>query len=265
MRCTIATMFLFFSLVSWKADLKGPWITTRGNRIILHSRPLNYTRTESPDSLTLQKIIREQERAIDIINERLHLDFNSEVDIYLYNLDEAKEKIGTNGGGFASLKKSESRIYFTFRNEPLYNTIKDTYEYVGVHEMVHVVTNSKLGGLTTSFFGEGYSNAVDGNCGSQMVHNHLAWYRNDSTLAKIIRVGKFKTPTELLHNEDIPVREYYPQVGCLVNWLFETYGVDKINRLYAVKKDKVQGEFFKETGERFEDMEKKYLKYRQVN
>lgn len=265
MRIILASLLLLFLLVSWKADLKGPWITTRGRRIVLHSRPLNFTKTESPDSLTLQEIIREQEKAIDIINERLNLDFNSEVDIYLFNLDEAKEKIGTNGGGFASLKKSENRIYFTFRSEPLYNTIRDTYEYVGVHEMVHIVTLSKLGSFTTSFFGEGYANAVDGNCGSQIVHNHLAWCRNDSTLTKLIRYGKFKTPTELLYNEDIPVREYYPLAGCLVNWMFETYGVDKINRLYSVKRDRIRDEFLKVTGESFDAMEKKYLKYRQIN
>jgi hypothetical protein len=265
MKQTVIVILVLFILSSWKADLKGPWIRTDGKRIILYTRPLNYSKTESPDSISIRKIIQEQEHAIDYINDRLKTDFQSKVEIFLYNLDEAKEKIGTNGGGFANLNKSKRQIYFTYRSEPMFNTIKNTLEYVGVHEMVHVITINKLGSLNTSFFGEGYSNALDGNCGSQMQGNRLAWCRNDSTLVKIMKMGKLLKPSDLLYNENIPVREFYPQVGCLVNWLFETYGVDKINKLYSLKREEIEVGFLKATGERFEEMEKRYMKYRQVN
>jgi hypothetical protein len=265
MKQTLLAVFVLLILSSWKANLEGPWVTTEGWNIILHTRPLNYTKTDSPDSLAIQRIIQEQEKAIDYINGQLKTDFNSKVEIFLFNLDEAKEKIGTNGGGFTNLSKSKRQIYFTFRNEPMFNTIPNSYEYVGVHEMVHIITINKLGRLKTSFFGEGYSNALDENCGSQMQGNRLTWCRNDTSLSKIIRNGKLLTPSELLYNDSIPVREYYPQVGCLMNWLFETYGVDQINKLYSLKRDKIEKEFFNVTGVRFEEMENKYMDYRLKN
>ena len=148
MKQTVVVILALLILTSWKADLRGPWNKTEGKRIILYTRPLNYSKTESPDSISIRKIIQEQEKAIDFINDRLKTDFQSKVEIFLYNLDEAKEKIGTNGGGFANLHKSKRQIYFTYRSEPIFNTIRNTFEYVGVHEMVHIITINKLGVTT---------------------------------------------------------------------------------------------------------------------
>jgi hypothetical protein len=261
MKQFLVLVCMLFLLIAWKADKKGPWITTEGKRIVLQTRPAGYSGTASPDSLTIQKIIAEQEQAIDFINKQLKTGFDAKVEIFLYNLDEAKEKIGTNGGGFASLDKAKPQIYFTFRDVPIFNTISNTCQYVGIHEMVHIITIQKLGRLTTSFFGEGYSNALDGNCGTFMQNDRLTWCRNDSTLKRIIRAGKLASPADLLYNDKIPVREYYPQVGVLVKWLFETYGVEKINQLYAVKTNNIENAFFKVTGDAFKQMSDQYLKY----
>ena len=259
MRQAIIGVFLLFTLVSWKADLKGPWITTKGKRIILHTRPLNYTKTKSPDSLIIQRIIQEQEQTIDFVNERIKTDFNSKVEIFLYNFDEATEKIGTNGGGFASMNGRQ--IFFTYYGNPIFNTVRNTYEYVGVHEMVHLITLNEIGNIRTRFFGEGYANALDGNYGSKLSENKLIRLRNDSTLVKIKAEGKLLKPSELLYKDSIPEREYYPQIGCLINWLFNTYGVENINKLYSQKREKIEDKFYKVTGVKFVDMERKYLEY----
>lgn len=261
MRQTILLLILFLILSSWKADTSGPWIITKGERIILYTRPLGYSKADSPDSIAIQTIIQEQEYVIDYINKRLNTNFDSKVKIFLFNQDEAKEKIGTNGGGFASLNKFKRHIYFTFHSKPYLNTVLNKYDYMGVHEMVHIITINQIGNVRTSFFGEGYSNAIDGNYGGENVNGILTRRRNDSTLITIIKNGKLLKPSELLYNDSIPESLYYPQIGCLINWMFEKYGVAKINLLYGLKRDKIKAEFFKVTGVAFSDMENEYMEY----
>jgi len=261
MRRVIILLILFLTLTSWKADTSGPWIITKGEKIILYSRPLGYSKAESPDSIAIQTIIQEQEQVIDYINERLNTNFDSNVKIFLFNQDEAKEKIGTNGGGFASLSKSKRHIYFTFHSKPYLNTVLNKYDYLGVHEMVHIITINQISNLRTRFFGEGYSNAIDGNYGGENVNGILTRRRNDSTLITIIKNGKLLKPSELLYNDSISESLYYPQIGCLINWMFEKYGVAKINLLYGLKRDKIEAEFFKVTGVAFKNMENEYMEY----
>lgn len=264
MKQLLIGLFLVLIMSSWKADIKGPWITTKGKIIILHTRPLNYSKTKSPDSIIIQRIISEQEQVIDYINERLKINFNSKVEIFLYNYDEAKEKIGTNGGGFASMNGKQ--IFYTyFDGMTFFNKVRNTDEFVGVHEMVHTITLNELGNIRTRFFGEGYSNALDGNYGSKKENDRIVRLRNDSTLVRIKAKGLFLKPSELLYNDSIPEREYYPQIGCFINWLFDTYGVEKINKLYSLKREKIEEEFFTVTGERFADMERKYIEYQMKN
>lgn len=260
------TFFLFIiliSLSSWKADTKGPWIKTKGERIILYTRPLNYSNSDSPDSLTIQNIINEQEWVIDYINSSIATDFKSKVRIYLYNLDEAKAKIGTNGGGFASSSKMFPKIYFTFRSQPIFDPIRNRNVYVGIHEMVHVVTRNQLGRIRSSFFGEGYANAIDGCYGAKMLEDQPVFRRNDSTVMKIKEQGRLLSPHDLLYDSDIPEREYYPQIGCLVEWMFDTYGVESMNDLYTINKYKIENEFSIVTGDTFDEMIRKYFAHQQ--
>lgn len=261
MRQTILLLILFLTLSSWKADTSGPWIITKGEKIVLYSRPLGYSKAESPDSIAIQTIIQEQKYVIDYINKRLNTNFDSKVKIYLFNQDEAKEKIGTNSGGFASLNKFKRHIYFTFHSKPYLNTVLNKYDYMGVHEMVHIITINQLGNLRTRFFGEGYSNAIDGNYGCENVNGILTRRRNDSTLIKIKENGKLLKPSDLLYNDSVPESLFYPQIGCLINWMFEKYGVDKINLLYDLKRDKIEAEFKKVTGVSFAYMENEYMEY----
>jgi len=54
-------------------------------------------------------------------------------------------------------------------------------------------------------------------------------------------------------------RSYYPQVGCLFNWLFTEYGVGKINEMYSFNARQIEKNFEKITGDSFKEMERKYL------
>lgn len=261
MKKILIFLFLVLTFTSWKADTAGPWIITKGEKIIIYSRPIGYSKSESPDSNAIQSIIREQEQVIDLVNQRLKTTFNSKVKIFLYNRDEAKQKIGTDGGGFASLSRSKRHIYFTFHTKPYLNTVLDQYDYMGVHEMVHIITLNQLGNLRTRFFGEGYASAVDGNYGVEDINGIRTRRRNDLIIGKFAVSGKLLKPSELLYNDSVPESEYYPQIGCLISWLFEKYGVDKINQLYDFRKDKIEKAFQRVTGDTFRDMELTYMKH----
>ena len=249
------TALILFS--SFKPDLKGPWIQKAGNQVTVYFRPSGYSATESPDSETIRKIIQEQEEIIGLINLKLGTHFRKKVNLYLYNYDEAKEKIGTNGGG--SCDSGKKNIYFTYYKQPIYNSIRNCYEYVGMHEMVHMVANNELGELRSAFFAEGYSNAIDGNYGSQKVDDHLVRRKIETTAAALRHNGIFHTPSELLTNHKIPAREFYPEIGYLMNWLFDTYGIGKMNQLYSSGSKRIQKQFYKVTGDTFMEMEKKYM------
>ena len=261
MRYTVLFVILCLTLTSWKIDKQGPWIITKGQRVTLYTRPLHYSKSDSPDSLTIQKILIEQENMIDYINNKLNTDFQTGVKIYLYNLDEAKEKIGTIGGGLAKSNGFRRHIYITYHKYPIFNTITNQYEYLGAHEMVHIIADNRFGRRTTRFFGEGYANALSGNYGSEKQGEKMVFIRNDSTLVKIIALDQFLMPSDMIDNDFLPAREYYPQIGCLVSWMLETYGAEKINRLYNARRRDIRTEFQLATGVSFEDMEKEYIEY----
>ena len=261
MRQLVLLVILLFTFSSGKVDQKGPWIISKGQRVVLYTRPIHYSMSDSPDSLTIQKILKEQEDAIEYINQRLNTDFQSNVKIFLYNLDEAKEELGTDSGGSARSGGFKRHIYFTYNRNPLFNTITDQYDYLGVHEMVHIIAENQFGRRTTRFFGEGYANALAGNYGSEKQGDRLVLRRNDSTLARIIALDQFIKPSDLIDNDSLPARKYYPQIGCLINWMLETHGDEKINRLYNSRRTEIRTRFQNVTGVSFEDMEKAYIEY----
>jgi len=254
-----AIIIVFLTLTSFKADITGPWIRTESENIIVYSRPADFSKTNSPDSIDIQRILIEQNQIINLINRKLKTNFHGIVEIYLFNYDEAKEKIGTNGGGFCSSKKS--RIYFTYYDNPIYNTIRNEKEYIGVHEMVHLIANKELGKHKTAFFGEGYANAIDGNYGAIKNGDSLTRRRIDSTMNKIVSTGKMLTPTELLLNNKISARSFYPQIGYLFNWLFAEYGIERINEMYTQSTRQIEKNFEKITGDSYQEMERKYLSH----
>ena len=73
--------------------------------------------------MTIEKILLEQEKVIVYINDNLKTNYNAKFEIYLYNYDEAIEKIGTNGGGSCDPKLK--RIFFTYYKSPCFNTYRE--------------------------------------------------------------------------------------------------------------------------------------------
>jgi len=236
--------------LSFKADVTGPWIVTSGGNIILYSRPHNYSKSNSPDSITIRQILNEQNHAIEYINRVLLTNYNSKVQIFLYNLDEAKDKIGTNAGGFVSLNKSQ--IFFPYFENPNKYVSQGTFVYLGIHEMVHIITKKKVGFPKSRLFGEGFANAIDGTYGRASIYDLMKEH---------VKNGNIIKPLDLLEKPNIPDIIFYPQSGVFIKWLFDNYGIANAKRLYKVKRTKFVKKFKKVTGDDFDSMTDKYLKY----
>lgn len=242
---------------SFRFDLKGPWIETRLGNIALYARPAGFSDTPSPDSLDIDKILSAQIKDIEIINKTLKTYFNTEVKIYLFNHDEAKTKIGTNSGGGAKIKIRE--MYFAF-NKDLANIMDD---FVGLHEMVHIVTSNELGYPATHLMNEGYSNAISNGYKLRLTENGKIVYTSlEQWMKDLTKENKILTPSEMLKKGDALHDDlFYPQAGYFVKWLMDTYGIETINLVYPLKPKKINKKLSELTGTDFETIEKEYMKY----
>ncbi len=226
--------------------LKKKWIKTKKENIVLFTRPDNYTNYTSPNSETINECLNEGIACVKEINEKLGVNFDSDIKVYLYNYDEAKEQIGTNAGGGAIPTKRI--VLYTYTEEHNYDKKRNRTRYIGVHEYVHIVSFNELGISKTRLFTEGYATAIDGSYGGKEIEQRL-------------NQNKMKTPSELLDSEDMFEGDFYPQSGFFIKWLFNEYSIEKANKLFVMTKDEIKSEFEKITGEKYSLMEKKYSDY----
>ena len=256
-------IIIFFFLISCKKEdsrYDGPWITNQIDNFILNTRPVNYSSSKSPDSVVIKTILDNHIIFQDEINSKLNVDFHLNVEIFLFNYDEALAKIGTNGGGGAEITKN--RIYYSFFGKIIYDTIINRELYIGSHELVHIITFNELGLHKTRLMCEGYACAIDARYGTTNgEHGEYIAKPNDLYIKEYKESNQILSPEKLLNGEDLPAELFYPQAGFFVNWLFNNYSVEKINQLYTIDKDNFKNQFFKVTGIEFCEMESMYLEY----
>jgi hypothetical protein len=266
MKTTLLICILILSTVcNAKENAKGPWISTKSGRVTLHCRPVNYSKSPSPDSLTITHILKEQNDCYYEIQNKLKLNDDFEFSIYLFNYDEAKEKIGTNGGGHANSKKRI--IYYTYLYPPIKKAENGIHEYMGNHELVHIFAYRNFG-RAKKIVREGYAVALSGDYSAYKAPNG-EFYRKTLELwmKEFHQKNQVLTPTEMLDGGKIPHSKFYPQSGFFINWLFEQYGVEKVNllypklKLYKLNESKLKKEFELVLGESFSVIENNYLEY----
>jgi len=237
----------------------GPWIISKKGKVILYTRPVNYSKKPSPDSANIRSILEEQNDCLENINHKLGVNFKSKFSVYLFNYDEAKDKIGTNGGGYAISRKKV--IFYTY-NASIKKSNKGTREYLGEHELVHLVTTKEFGHSNFRVLREGYAVAISGDFGRERSANGENVSRSiEKWMKEYVSNGKVLKPSELINGGEFSESIFYPQAGFFIDWLFDTYSVKKINRLYKSNGADFKRDFEKITSERFDSMEIKYLKY----
>lgn len=256
---TLCIFFLFACEKEDVVDFDGPWNKNEAGQVILYTRPQNYSSSASLGEEQIQLTLKNQNDFIAIINRELGLNFTQKCTIYLYNYDEALEKIGTNGGG-RTLTNSLTICYAYHENVIYYPNWKVS-DYMGLHEMVHIVSISQLGKGGTRLMTEGYAVAIDGSySGYKDKDGKITRSLLAEWMAAYAKASKVYRPTELLKNpDDYPEEVFYPQSGFFVSWLFDKYGVAKINQIFTSSGKDLKTDFYKVIGIRFEEMETEYM------
>lgn len=233
--------------------LDGPWVTTSQGLITLHTRPAGYGYGASPDQTAIDSTLVHQNAFIGLINQKLNTGFDEKLEIYFFNKDEVELKLGVKAGGSTNSKRKE--IYYSFGYHQYYPNLK-LYDYLGIHEMVHMVAENTIGQGGTMMMIEGLAVAIDGTLGNvgetrKRLSEWMAEYQN---------AGKIYTPTQLLEKPStITDIEFYAQSGNFVNWLLQKFGASEIAQLYQLNKDQFKSEFQKITGQTYTSMEADYL------
>ncbi len=240
-------------------DKDKDWKVSESGQVILHYRSSNFSNSVSPDNGAVEIILQNQNRYLKKIEDKLHKVYSGNVLIYLYNQDEAKEKIGTSTGGHSI--PQYLTYYYAFQNIPVADS--DGFDaYIGAHELVHVVSFHLLGTPGTRMMSEGYAVAIDGSYA--FTKNFEGGYQFKSVktwMSEYYREGKILKPSQMLANDDLAERIFYPNAGYFVNFIFNTYGIQTANKLFIASVEDFKNEFKKLTGQNFNEMEKIYGDY----
>ena len=252
MRYTLAFVFIaviFYSCTDFIADVDTgrEWELSSSDNIFLYYRPPGYSAAPSPENTEVLSILNNQEIYYDAIQDSIQRSFIDPVLIYIYNKDEANERIGTNSGGHAISRYLS--IYYTYIYDipPFTDHFGVEDPFLGAHEMVHVITHFLFGSPGTRLMSEGYAVWIDGSYARHSIDTIIKSYL-------VNKPERILTPDELL-SETVDLEYiYYPNAGIFTRFLVHSYGIEKINGLFTVRKDDFKKEFEKQTGVTWETM-----------
>lgn len=240
-------------------DDNEDWLVNESGNFVIHYRAPEFGFGESPTNEIISIIGENQNHYLNIINDTLGINYGEKVLIYLFNKQEADEKIGTSGGGHSI--PVYNAYYYTYSGLAFTDRFTDT-AYIGSHELVHVVTHKLLGAPGTKMLSEGYAVALDGGYaltgsgdGSVVRKSIDAWMNEFGDSGNIL------SPGTLLNNDDLPENIYYPNAGSFISYLFDRFGSEKINSLFTVEKDNFKEKFNSKLNVNFNIAAEDYLEY----
>ena len=249
-------VLLFSGCTEFIAELDADknWKLTENDIIKLYTKKQGVSESPSPDAYQVQSILDNQKYYYRAIQDSINKPFSERVLIYLYNKNQAKEAIGTTGGGL-----SQSRymtIYYTFIHdiEPYTDQYGIENPFVGAHEMTHIITHNLLGNPGTKLMSEGYAVWLDGSYGRKNINYYIRKFKTEYP-------EYVMTPTQLLNESFEDEMIYYPNAGVLIRYWVRQFSVVKINRLFSVSRENFEEKFEKITETSWDEMESHYSNY----
>lgn len=235
-------------------DLENEWLVIDNDTVALHYRLPGFTNKPSPTTEEANRITSNQSLYYRAIQDSLGCTFSDKVIIYLYNIDEAPDHIGSTYGGH-SIPRFNT-IYFSFfhHNKPFTDQYGIEDPFLGAHEMVHVVSHRAIGYPGTTLMSEGYANWLDKSYARYNIIEIIKSYR-DNDISKILQ------PEELLYKTETGESIYYPNAGVFTMFLVKYYGIDIINQLFTRQTGDFITDFETLTGASWSDMEDNYCEY----
>ena len=252
----LSLVLLFSGCTEFVAELDADkdWKLTENDIIKLYTKKQGVSESPSPVAYQVQSILDNQKYYYRAIQDSINQSFSEPVLIYLYNKDQAKEAIGTSGGGL-----SQSRymtIYYTFIHdiEPYTDQYGIENSFVGAHEMVHIITHNLLGNPGTKLMSEGYAVWLDGSYGRKDINDYIRKFKTEYP-------AYVMTPSQLLNESFEDEMIYYPNAGVLIRYWVRQFGVEKMNRLFSVSRENFKEKFEKITETSWDEMESHYSNY----
>lgn len=235
-------------------DADKNWQLKENGPVKLYYKKQGISETPSPAAHQVQKILENQKHYYLAIQDSIQKTFSEAVLIYLYNKDQAKEAIGTSGGGLSQSRNMTIYYTFIYDIEPYTDQYHIENPFVGAHEMVHIITHNVLGNPGTKMMSEGYAVWLDGSYGRKNINYYIRKFNNKYP-------EYIMTPTQLLHESIVDEMIYYPNAGVLIRYWVRQFGIEKINRLFSVSSENLKKEFEKTTGTSWDEMESRYSIY----
>ena len=234
---------------------KEEWALLRSRNINLHYREEGFSKSASPTYEQANYIVEAQKIYYYAICDSIDRFYNEDVLIYLYNYDEAEEKIGTNGGGHALPKLNTYYYTFIDSNRSITDHFGVVDPFIGAHELVHVITHRTLGYPKTKLMSEGYAVWLDGTYARYRIEDIIKHYRDNAP-------EKILTPDEMLLNANQYISSiYYPNCGLFTEFIVHRYGVETINSIFTASEEEFVEALVTLTGESWQELCSAYAVY----
>jgi len=252
----VSLALIFSACTEFLAELDADkdWKLTENDIIKLYTKKQGVSESLSPAADQIHSILDNQKYYYQAIQDSIKKSFNEPVLIYLYNKDQAKEAIGTSGGGLSQSR--HMTIYYTFIHDikPYTDQYGIENPFVGAHEMVHIITHNLLGNPGTKMMSEGYAVWLDGSYGRKDINYYIRKFKTEYP-------EYVMTPTQLLNESFEDEMIYYPNAGVLIGYWVRQFGVDKINRLFSVSRKNFKEKFEEITETSWDKMDNYYSVY----
>mgnify|MGYP006295443191 CR=1 FL=1 len=254
--CILLILALFTSCTDFFVFLYPDknWLLIEKGPVKLYYKPQNISNTPSPTEEQAKKILNNQLYYYEAIQDSIGKAFDDPILVYLYNKDQAQEKIGTATGGMAQSRYLTIYYSFIYDIGPYRDKYGIENAFVGAHEMVHVITHHLLGNPGTKLMSEGYAVWLDGSYARNNINTYISKFREEYPQHLL-------SPTELLNESVEDEMIYYPNAGVFTRYLVKNYGIENINRLFSVSKENFKKKFEKLANKTWEEMEENYQIY----
>jgi hypothetical protein len=187
--------------------VKRKHVVVRNEEYPAHDLPLN-----------LEEVADEQEKALIDICDTTHVHYLRNVEILLYTEAFHVGRTLIKEGAIADI--TNQRIMSI-----AYKTIlaDGSIEYLGRHEMVHIILGRRWGVCKNDFFLEGMANHLDGVFQGKRIED-------------IFKSFSVKRPISELLKIRYCVNDYsfYPESGMAIRWMIGKFGLATLKKLYCL-------------------------------
>ncbi len=232
-------------------QIDNNWKSQQRGSIIVFYNPL-WDSPYSSKKEIIDTILINQNYYYNCIQDSIHRKFRNTVAVYLYSNEDGKTKIGTSDGGYANPDRFTYYYSVSFTKSDL--LVLGRKDYVGAHELAHVITFNCLGVPGSRLFSEGYANWLDNTYAEKYLFDWMKFWG----FSRILTLQQLIEGTS---EEKI----YYPNSGTFIKFLVSKYGIEKANSLFTINNKDLTEAFKKTLGKDADQLQAEYNNYCVLN